>query len=422
MKSYSKYKGLKNSFDVCYKGYQMKYIMADDFLFCSYGERKIDIQKSEIKKYLFSTLDFQNFSNQLTVNNAIAFSQSQNRKDYQEYIDIICSNLPNAIQLENVTKLKEVHNYKNILFSFIQIFLLKFLFKKISFKEKFFYFLKLVFYKNSIDSLEKSCKKVCIKSYVPFISAIFKESMYCQFFRKKGMLSYGLQHGIHLNEKYYKDDIPMDIINIENFQADYFLAWGDFMKEIFTSSGIDQGKVLIAGNPKYSDYKAINIQTIKFETGIVCLARNIYEQQNRMLLKILGKIKKENKKEIYIKFHPKNNIQNYQDLILEYGFKVIDINFSILDCVRFIKPDFAIAYNSTVYYEFYINNVFALRFTIDEKDIPFGMDDGFKDYSDLIDLLKTLESRNIDMYNEIINKFINNFFKLNTNNYNKILS
>jgi|GEM_PF-4853926 len=399
----------------------MKYIMADDFLFCSYGERKILLNKATFKTMLFTALDFSFFSSQLKSNNVIAFSQSQNRKDYQEYIDLIRVDIENSLILENVTKHKKVVNFANIFTSFIQIFISNFFFINISLKEKLFFFLKLVYYKNCITSLEASCEEVNIKTYVPFISAVFKESMYCQFFRKRQIKSYGLQHGIHLTADYYKDFIPMDIFNVENFQADYFLSWGDFMKEVFQYSELGSENVILAGNPKYSNYQKINISKNDLKTCIVCLARNLYNVQNKDLLNIAGQLSKTGVK-VYVKFHPKNNVADYSEILNHYDLEILEVQCSIAESVKSINPDFAIIYNSTVYYEYYINNVITFRYTKDERDIPFGMNDGFNDFQQLMSKIVEIKNLDIEKFNIEVNNFINSFFKLGTNNYKAILN
>ena len=421
LNNYKRYQSLKNNFNVVYKGYDLKYIIADDFVYCSYGIRKIDISYTSFKKGFFYSLNFTEIQKTLSLKDAVVFSFSNYGNDYRKSLESVMALVNKSVLLNDVNGLKRKVNCFNIIVSFIQVFLFNFQKAKISWKEKLYYFQRLVFYKNTIDNLESQLSAVNIKSFVPFLSCTFKDNLYCQFFRKRGIPSYGMQHGIHLSEYFYKNEVPLDVINIENFQADYLLAWGTFMKEVFKTAALDEERCLIAGNPKYFNNQKIQVQNQRFKKCIVCLARDIYEVENQQLLNIVSELKCNNI-EIIIKLHPRSSEEKYQKAKQAHSLLFIDKTITIEESIATFQPDFAIVYNSTVYYDYYINNIIAFRFELNEKDIPFGMDDSFNSYEELIQLIKRISASKNDELNDSINTFINRFSILGVNNYAKILN
>lgn len=419
---YNRYKSLKNSFNIFYKGYDLKSIIADDFIFCSYGQRDIVVNKDTLKYHFTNCLDFTELKTDLLHNNSVVFSFSNYGTDHRKTLEAIMMQVENSILLKDIYKTKTCFSLTNIIFTFYQIFVISFKGIKISIKEKLYFYQRTVFYKNTIDSLENQIKVVNSRYFVPFLSPMFKDNLYCQFFRKQGIKSYGIQHGLHLSEYfYYKKNIPLDIVNIENFQADYFLAWGEFMKDVFKSAKLDEARCLIAGNPKYFETKRINLQNTNFKQCIVCLARDYYLKENKELIKIAA-ILKQNGFNIILKLHPRSNENNYIDAKIKYGLEWMDKSISVEKSIEIYNPDFVIIYNSTTYYDYYVNNIIALRFGLNECDIPFGLNDVFNNFDELILLLLDLKQRNNTLFNQEINEFINKFSLLGVNNYGKILN
>jgi hypothetical protein len=108
----------------------------------------------------------------------------------------------------------------------------------------------------------------------------------CGFFRKRGTKSYSIQHGLHCSSLDYLTYVPYDIVNVENLQSDYILAWGSFTREALIKEGQSAKQYLLVGSPKYSDVDKIVMKQTTFKSCIVCLARDIYIEGNLKLLEI----------------------------------------------------------------------------------------------------------------------------------------
>jgi hypothetical protein len=210
-------------------------------------------------------------------------------------------------------------------------------------------------------------------------------------------------------------------VNIENLQADYILAWGNFTKEALLKERKSEEQFLLAGAPKYSNIARIDIKRFNSTRCILCLARDIYVEGNILLLEI-AKEMIENGMEVHLKFHPRSDLNKYESQLKSFDFKILDIKTTIDSSIAIVNPDFVIVYNSTVYYEYYIKGIIALRFGVNQNDIPFGLDDVFTTHSELLELIKTFSSYSKENLDKDINEMINRFCALGVNNYREILS
>jgi hypothetical protein len=281
--------------------------------------------------------------------------------------------------------------------------------------------LVLVQYKNTIDLLELYPDKVNTTKFVPFLSCFPVDSILCQFFRKRGVISFGIQHGLHCSSIDYKTYIPFDVVNIENLQADYILAWGNFTKEALLKERKSEEQFLLVGAPKYSNIARIDIKRFNSTRCILCLARDIYAEGNILLLEI-AKEMIENGMEVHLKFHPRSDLKKYESQLRLFDFKILDIKTTIDSSIAIVNPDFVIVYNSTVYYEYYIKGIIALRFGVNQNDIPFWLDDEFSSFNELKTLLQKIENQNSENINKDVNSMINRFCALGVDNYRKILN
>ncbi|PVH25611.1 hypothetical protein [Sphingobacterium corticibacter] len=418
--AYDYYKKLKCTFESKHNGYDMKPLMANFFLFNSYSP----ISKSSytIVRQLLKicvTYDFQSMVEDLRKDQVVFFYQTT-RNDYFDFIKDIISTVDNTHILPTRFKHKFRYSLKNIISSFKEAFSKKFCCPDI--KSRVYYFACLTFYKNVLDELDKHKDQVSIKSFVGFNCSLLLESLFCQFFQACKIPTYGLQHGVLLSENLYSKPLPMDFVNLENFQADYLLGWGDFTKRVFDEAGYNNKKCIVAGNPKYAHIKQIHIKIPEGTRFIVCLARDLYTEENKLLINIVAEMRDTGYSPI-LKLHPNSDISRYRSLIDELDLECADVNLNVADTIIRYQPDFTVVYNSTIYYEYYLNNLVAFRFSLNEKDIPFGMPrDSFSDCQDLIDNLNAIKERNIEEYNEEINLFVNQFVRIGANDYNKILN
>jgi len=415
---FNTYKELKNATKIKYRGYLMRDILATDYIYFAYKRYLEAISVKNIFLNLMATPDLKAFKKELS-NNCVLFTSSNYGKDHRKLLDSIVDDVNKAIIInKNSRRLKFKFDINNIIISFWQIFAHHK--TNTSFITRLFFFSKLVYYKNFIDELEKINYKINIKSYVSFLSCMTDDSIYCQFFKKRGVLTYCIQHGAYASEHEYKKKIPMDVVNIENFQADYMLGWGDSIRSSMIKQGFLNEQFILAGNPKYKNIKNVSLKKPDFKKVVVCLARDFYMDENIQLLEIASKLKLLGIK-VFIKYHPRSIVEKYAGVIGTNNLITLEPSISLNETISQYQIDFAIVYNSTVYYEFYILGMIPFRFILNENDILFGLDDGFTDYQGLINKIEEFKLLNYTDLSVNASVMVNRFSSLGINNYKKIL-
>lgn len=415
-REYTVYKELKAANKINYRGYLMQDILATDFVFHAYG-RLGSTGVINTFKNLISIKDTKNFEKQL-VNHGVLFTTSNYGKDHRNLLDAIVDDLDRAFIYTNISRRKLKFNIVNLLISFWQIF-----FKhktNVSFFTQMFFFSKLVRYKNLIDELEKIATPINIKSYVAHLSCLADDSIYCQFFKKRGVNTYCIQHGVFNADNEYKTKIPLDVINIENFQADYMLGWGDSVRLSMIKQGFRNEQFVLAGNPKFKNNKKISLKKSDFNNVVVCLARDLYLNENLQLLEIVSNLESFGIK-AFIKLHPRSNTTLYARAIDQNNLQVLEQTISLNESIIQNNIDFTIVYNSTVYYEFYILGLISFRFSINENDIIFGLNDSFSNYEELVNKINKFKTLNYIELSRDANIMVNKFCALGVNNYRNIL-
>jgi hypothetical protein len=415
-REYTVYKELKAANKINYRGYLMQDILATDFAFHAYG-RLGSTGVINTFKNLISIKDTKNFEKQL-VNHGVLFTTSNYGKDHRNLLDAIVDDLDRAFIYTNISRRKLKFNIVNLLISFWQIF-----FKhktNVSFFTQMFFFSKLVRYKNLIDELEKIATPINIKSYVAHLSCLADDSIYCQFFKKRGVNTYCIQHGVFNADNEYKTKIPLDVINIENFQADYMLGWGDSVRLSMIKQGFRNEQFVLAGNPKFKNNKKISLKKSDFNNVVVCLARDLYLNENLQLLEIVSNLESFGIK-AFIKLHPRSNTTLYARAIDQNNLQVLEQTISLNESIIQNNIDFTIVYNSTVYYEFYILGLISFRFSINENDIIFGLNDSFSNYEELVNKINKFKTLNYIELSRDANIMVNKFCALGVNNYKNIL-
>ena len=396
----------------------MEDILATDFIFYAYDRFPGGMSFKNIFLNLMATPDLKAFKKKLQ-NNCVLFTNSNYGKDHRKLLDSIVDEVDKAVVITKTSRrVKFKHNIRNVIVSFWQIFTKHKI--NTSFITQLFFFSKLVYYKNFIDELEKINYKINIKSYVSFLSCLTDDSIYCQFFKKRGVLTYCIQHGAYASEHEYKNKIPMDVVNIENFQADYMLGWGVSIRSSMINQGFLNEQFILAGNPKYKDIKNISLQKPDFEKVVICLARDFYLNENIQLLEIASKLKLFGIK-VFVKFHPRSSIEKYADVITKNNLFALEPSISLTETIDQYQIDFAIVYNSTVYYEFYILGMIPFRFILNESDILFGLDDGFTNIEGLINKIEEFKLLNYTELSVNASAMVSRFSALGINNYKKIL-
>jgi hypothetical protein len=415
---FKKYKSIKDNFNVVYKGYQLNGIMAKDFIFCAYKMQDYKFTTSFIKSKLFYAQDLQDFKDLLIQEN-VMFSFDNYGMDHLDLLQTIRDQLDDSVLFQPKNQYKRHINFGNIIISFLQILIFSKI-KNINYKHRFYFFLVLVQYKNTISLLEKYSSKVNITKFIPYLSCFPLDSIICQFFKKRNIKTYGIQHALYCSFLDYRTYIPYDVINIENLQSDYILGWGNFTKEVLIKWGKSESQFLLAGNPKYLDINKVVIKASAFKKCILCLARDLYFDGNVRLLKIAKELERIGI-EVHLKFHPRSDLKKYEVYLKSNNCSIFSPDTSIRSSIEIVNPDFVIVYNSTVYYENYINGLITFRYAFNSNDIPFGLNDEFVNFNELKVKINEFKNKNKIELTEEINKMVNRFCALGINNYREIL-
>ena len=409
------YKKLKEDLCIKYKGYDLKYAMSPDFVFHAYKLAEFKVTFSNVKFFLFHNENIFDFTLAIK-SRKVLFTSTLSGKDHMSLMHTVCSMVENGEYLSFKTQRHNAINIINIIISFFQVFINL----KASPKIKLYFFFKVVNFKNYIDMLESIQDSISVKAYVAMMSG-GKESILSAYFKKRNVKTFCLQHGLHASSKDFKYFIPADFVSIENLNADHMLAWGAFTREALLKEGYPESAYMLAGNPKYSQNAEITVSNDRFDKCIICLARDIYSSYNLQLLSLAGEMQ-ENGFTVFIKLHPRSDISLYETTLSKLKLRLLNTSVSIQQSIEELNPDFVIVYNSTVYYEYYINNIIAFRYSVYANDIPFGLNDEFSTMDELNQRIETFKNRNTEELNTEINAVIGRFCALGVNNYAEILN
>jgi hypothetical protein len=135
---FKKYKALKDSFNVGYKGYQLKGIMAKDFIFFAYKMDTYKVTKLSIKFKLFYAQDLHDFKD-LLMQKKVMFSFDNYGNDYHVLLQTIREQLDESVLFEPKNDYKKHINLSNIIVSFLQLFVFSKI-KNLRFRERFYFF------------------------------------------------------------------------------------------------------------------------------------------------------------------------------------------------------------------------------------------------------------------------------------------
>lgn len=374
---------------------------------------------------LTSFMKSKNF-NQLELalkNKKIIFTTWAERADYIELIDAVKEQLENQILLKiSDIKPKLKINFHNIYKAFIAC---KATFNtNIDFKLKLFIVSQLCYNLNIETELKKLLTKFNMnfqaKSYVAFNSSFGLESLICQVFNQySNIQTFSLSHGLsYVNYSIYK---PLDYINGYNITAQKVIVWGESSKQdLIKNYDISSDRILIGGNPKYP-IKYINLKQT-FKHCIVLLPRGIYDDSNILLLQLLKECLKTHPFSVTVKLHPNLDRNKYIPIVNENGFKLSDESNTLLQELISNNYDFAIAYNTTAYYESFYYSIPCFRFGINENEQFIGLDDLFTSSNELIERIESYKKIDNGKLNNQVSRILKKTIGFGVNKYSTFLN
>lgn len=389
---FNDYKELKEKFNYTYKGYNLKYLVAG-YLNLNFDEKPI--LRDVFKEYYLSTTII-DLRKALSIEQQTLITYLINRTDYRDLANTAQQYYPDSAVIDlsslPIKKISPISiTYCKHFWMAVWLIFRRGIGHNFNYKLQFMALvIKLL---NQIKLIEKYPNPVHIKRYICFNSAYKEETLLTLYFNKRNIETVTLQHGIFCN---FKRLIPFDIINYENCVAQNMLNWGQSSIDFLTEKGFDRSRLNPIGNLKYKDFKIEKISQT-FTKCLVLLGRPLYIETNDKLLDTLAEYNKKHDNEIvfYIKKHPfiedKYHVQHAD---IAHNIIFMGREHSVQEILKSDIVDFSIAVNTTAYYESLALGKPCLRWTEEENEDFYGMDDKFENLSQLeekIDLLKNME-------------------------------
>ena len=406
LNKYKTYKRVKLEFDYNYKGIVINRVMALNLWELSNSNKTPwGCLTSFIKYYDYGFLQRINKSN--VIYNDVY------RKDHSKTFLEISSKVEDEYDVFNV-KLdkKKIISLKNILLSLHVVFERV---KSLNLSKKIVLAAELCMYLNTIDYLN-SLTIAKVEIFVAYSVVHRSQNLLAQFFRIKGARIIGLTHGAQF---VYKKNIPIDCVAYENLNAEC-LVWSQMTKEEYQRYGIKY-PIYIAGYPKNVVVKNV-LQDNQMKKCLVLLCRKDFDESNLHLLKVLSTCSKDFV--FSVKLHPTCNFDYYGELCEEYGFELIPQKTLLTDCMDNRIFDFAIAVNTTSYYEIQTAGIPCLRFDDgDTYDLQNGIEEdrvsNVEEFLNSISFIKDKIQKN--EYNQMVQDSLTYNLGIGIDNYREIL-
>ena len=274
--------------------------------------------------------------------------------------------------------------------------------------------IECIHYCNIIEEL-KYMDFTGVQKYLCQCSVLDLENLLTQFFKLRNIPTYSLQEGVYF---IFKKNPPLDSVQYENFETDNLLCWGQFSIDEDVSYGISPRKLRLAGYPK-----KVELHTMKkdnpYKKCMLLLARDSFRNTNMGLLNIL--LNHSSDYEFCLKLHPSCDFSFYSSFASQHGMTIISKDRTINDCLNNNFFDFAIAVNTTAYYEALMRGLPCLRFCDDTFDLMAGYKDVFGTDEEFRVIMETVKNQPLQTYQEEVNRALEYAIGVNIDNYKNLL-
>jgi hypothetical protein len=413
--TYDRYRQLKKSLSIRYRGIDISQVLAIYLWIWSAADAIDGIEETEAEQ----ALDL-SFLQGIEEKKIIYYDID--RKDHQVTFHNICSCLGDDYRVIDIAFGIRYKPHRSVVNKCLSWLFVKRAAKHYSFsrRERELLAYRVCFVLNSIDELYAMKQQLSHVSHFVAYSAIHPwNSLLCQFFMRRGAKVFGLSHAVHY---VYTRNIPIHCLNYENLDVDCCLTWGQYTKDEYRRFGVKAKEILVAGYPKQIEVQQAK-ETNKLKRCLVLLSNPDYEESNRKLLALMSG--HADTFVIYLKLHPSDDPKKYKSQAENRNMKLIDRDIQLTECFDREKYDFAIAVNTTSYYEIMAAGIPCLRYRDgdayqmtygDERD-EFGTD---QEFCRAIGWLKE-QVRN-QAYDEVVQNILRYVMGLGENNYRKYLS
>lgn len=248
-------------------------------------------------------------------------------------------------------------------------------------------------------------KKIDFSKY-KFLLLYFDISIYdsiiCEYFKTIGITTVTAAHAMFTRKENVKG-ISYEGLELTHSQADYFMAWNNFMRDEAISCGMRPEKIKVLGIPKFIDYKTseYNREEKNRIFGVVLSAMlNENETENRTLIADANQIAETLNYKYILRYHPGANCNEYDEIVDEKYY--IGSSSNEIDIEKYAKEvDFTLVGSSSVFIEliFMGKPVYHRIITLPDR---FGKSNAgcYKNINELIEIMKSEPERIYkDMFN-----------------------
>ena len=269
-------------------------------------------------------------------NASFIFFKKMHRADYDELFNQIfdcCQHQKSSLEMS--TKIGFSYYYLRF-FKFYKHLIVRI--SANNFIEKIYLFLSFINYLKVLEFFDN----LSFNNLVVFADMQPEDNLLVQFF-KNSKITITLQHGLFVD---YEESFNISSVQYKNVTSRYFLTWGNENKKLIQKYS-RHVNVRICGNPTMKEFNYQHNNSSDFFT--VFLDWDVFENENRLLLEIAGKLSKKINKKILIRYHPSNKKKLYStnDLSLKIQADYYDSFFllghtssMIHKCLRWGMPIF----------------------------------------------------------------------------------
>lgn len=376
---FDRYQKIKEDLEYNYKNYHIEKIMSIDIVSLIFNPRSFKLREF-IK--IFLTLKIK-----INPTRKILFSIGPyKRKDYYEILNNVKLDIESDFIDLSTLKRSFKFSPKNVFISFVHFFKNG---KGLTFNQKLSLSCVMTYTLNIIDELEKNKPPKELEKFCSFCSAHSQEAILDYYFQKYGIETYTLQHALY----FIFNNYPIHAIAYENMISNKLLCWGDYTKDEFIKYGIKEEKLVVVGYPKEINKLKLNKTITK---NILVLFGHIDNNKSNLeLIELLKCFKQKNPEfNIDLKLHPSLNHSFYESIAIKNNFSMAE-NKIIPELLNQNKYTYTIVYNSTSYYDSYMNNCISLRYKNKNAHNSVDIwDDGFSDVEDLKSKIDFFKEKN----------------------------
>lgn len=412
MDDFGRYKSLKNKFNFVYNGICLNRVLALPIWHVANGEYNFSWKRIAL---LFLAVNVKKMIFDPTRNTILSTYGRYARKDHLELYNTVMERLGETVAYNNTL----TFGWKLSIHPIIAYKVMRFAFSNLSdtylsLWDKWKLIIECVHYCNIIEEVRRM-DFTGVQKYLCQCSVLDLENLLTQFFKLRNIPTYSLQEGIYFI--FFKNP-PLDSIQYENFETDNLLCWGQFSIDEYVSYGISPQRLRLAGYPKKVELHNMK-EDNPYKKCIVLLARDSFRNTNMKLLNIL--LKHSSNYDFCLKLHPSCDFDFYSSFALQHGMNIVPKDRTINDCLDKELFDFAIAVNTTAYYEALMRGLSCLRFCDGTFDLMAGYQDVFNTDEEFQMIMETLKMQPLAIYQEAINQVLNYAIGIGIDNYKKII-